>query len=677
MVSKEDIQKEHIYLKETIRFHNNKYHSEDNPEISDQEFDQLFKQLKELEKKYNFLDISDSPSNLVGAIKLSELSSFEHLIPMLSLDNAFSEEDLSDFEKRNQNKIKEKVNFSYLVEPKIDGVAISLFYKKGILTKAGTRGDGVVGEEVTHNIKTISEIPKSLKNNFPDEIEIRGEIFVELNDFKKINQNFEKRGQKVFANPRNFVAGSIRQLDSKIALERPLKVFCHSVGFISKGNFFNTQKEMISKFKDWGLPVSDEIYFCENLDKVNRQILKMTAKREKLNYEIDGIVVKINDKSLQERLGNSSRSPRWAIAKKFLAEQGETEILSISFQMGRTGVLTPVANLKPVKLGGVTISNATLHNMDEVKRLDVRVGDYVKIIRAGDVIPKVTEVILKKRKPNRKKIIMPSSCPTCSNPVSFFELNTPLLDTSLLSTTNKNCFGFSQFKETLKHFVSRNAMDIDGLGQRTIDLFIEKEFIKSLPDLFKITSENILSLEGFADKSTKKLLESIKSSLKTDLYRFIYALGIKEIGLETSKNLSNFFTSLDKLSKASYDDFISVNDVGEVAASNLEKFFSNEKNLSLIQELVKLGLDLKPPVSVKTSHLTDKTIVITGRLSGYSRETLKFKLEGLGAKISNSVSKKTDFLIAGEDSGSKLQKAKEYDVKIVTDSNLEKFISNS
>ena len=246
-------------------------------------------------------------------------------------------------------------------------------------------------------------------------------------------------------------------------------------------------------------------------------------------------------------MGNSSRSPRWAIAKKFLAEQGETEILSISFQMGRTGVLTPVANLKPVKLGGVTISNATLHNMDEVKRLDVRVGDYVKIIRAGDVIPKVTEVILKKRKPNRKKIMMPSSCPTCSNPVSFFELNTPLLDTSLLSTTNKNCFGFSQFKETLKHFVSRNAMDIDGLGQRTIDLFIEKEFIKSLPDLFKITSENILSLEGFADKSTKKLLESIKSSLKTDLYRFIYALGIKEIGLETSKNLSNFFTSLDKL----------------------------------------------------------------------------------------------------------------------------------
>ena len=345
--------------------------------------------------------------------------------------------------------------------------------------------------------------------------------------------------------------------------------------------------------------------------------------------------------------------------------------------MGRTGVLTPVANLKPVKLGGVTISNATLHNMDEVKRLDVRVGDYVKIIRAGDVIPKVTEVILKKRKPNRKKIMMPSSCPTCSNPVSFFELNTPLLDTSLLSTTNKNCFGFSQFKETLKHFVSRNAMDIDGLGQRTIDLFIEKEFIKSLPDLFKITSENILSLEGFADKSTKKLLESIKSSLKTDLYRFIYALGIKEIGLETSKNLSNFFTSLDKLSKASYDDFISVNDVGEVAASNLEKFFSNEKHLSLIQELVRLGLDLKPPVSVKTSHLTDKTIVITGRLSGYSRETLKFKLEGLGAKISNSVSKKTDFLIAGEDSGSKLQKAKEYDVKIVTDSNLEKFISNS
>ena len=679
MVSKKDIQKEHTKLKEKIKFHNEKYHSQDDPKISDQEFDLLFKDLVDLEKKNAFLDTTDSPSRSVGGKKLSELTPFEHRLPMLSLDNAFSSDDLKEFEKRNLNKLKEVVDFSYLVEPKVDGVAISLFYQNGKLIRAGTRGDGLIGEDVTHNVLTILEIPRTLKNinqDFPEEMEIRGEIFVELSDFRLINKNFEKQKQKVFANPRNFVAGSIRQLDSSIAAKRPLKIFCHSIGFVSDNNFFHTQEEMLKKFNKWGLPVSKEINVCNNSDEVDSFIDLLTSKRDKLNYEIDGIVVKINSKEIQEKLGYSSRSPRWAIAKKFAAEEGESKILNITFQMGRTGVLTPVANLEPVKLGGVTISNATLHNMDEVKRLDVRENDYVKIIRAGDVIPKIKEVILKKRKQGSKSVSSPNACPTCKNTISFFESNTPLLNTNVLTTTNKNCYGFSQFKETLKHFVSRNAMDIDGLGQRTIDIFVEKELVSSLPDLYRLKEEDLLFLEGFAQKSARKLLSSLSESLNTDLHRFIYALGIKEIGIETSKNLSKYFKNLETFFSIDYEAYLEVNDVGEVAATNLENFFKNNTNKKLIEELFKLGLDLKSPVQVKNTHLTDKVIVITGKLSNYSRETLKLELENLGAKVANSISKKTDYLIAGTDSGSKLTKAKQFNIDIINDYDLESFIKN-
>ena len=679
MVSKKDIQKEYKNLKEKIKFHNEKYHSQDDPDITDQEFDLLFKQLKELEKNNAFLDTTDSPSRMVGGKKLSELTPFEHGLPMLSLDNAFSSEDLKDFEKRNLNKLKQNIDFSYLVEPKIDGVAISLFYENGNLLRAGTRGDGFVGEDVTHNVLTIPEIPMTLNRtsiDFPKKMEVRGEIFIELNDFSLINKDFKKNNKKVFANPRNFVAGSIRQLDSSIAAKRPLKIFCHSIGLVSDRNFFETQDEMLKKFHKWGLPISKEVNVCNNLDEAAGLIDLLTEKRNKLNYEIDGIVVKINSKAIQEKLGNSSRSPRWAIAKKFPAEEGESRILSISFQMGRTGILTPVANLEPVKLGGVTISNATLHNMDEVKRLDVRENDYVKIIRAGDVIPKIKEVVLKKREEGSKTISPPNTCPTCDNTISFFESNTPLLNTDVLTTNNKNCYGFSQFKETLKHFVSRNAMDIDGLGQKTIDIFVDKELVTSLPDLYRLNEEDILSLEGFAEKSADKLLDSLNESLNTDLHRFIYALGIKEIGIETSKNLSKYFENLESFFSIKYEDYLEVNDVGEVAAANLENFFKSDSNKKILEELLKLGLDLKPPIQVKESHLTSKVIVITGKLSNYSRESLKLKLENLGAKVSNSLSKKTDYLIAGEDPGSKLSKAKQLNIDIIGYSDLDGFLNN-
>ena len=420
-------------------------------------------------------------------------------------------------------------------------------------------------------------------------------------------------------------------------------------------------------------PTSDDCKLCKNIEEVNSYVSHLTTKRDELDYEIDGIVIKVNDKSLQNMLGASSRSPRWAIAKKFAAEEGESKIISISFQMGRTGALTPVANLEPVKIGGVTISNATLHNMDEVKRLDVRQNDYVKIIRAGDVIPKVTAVLINERKAAAKKVLPPSHCPTCKEPISFFESNTPMLDCNKLKTTDRKCFGFSQFKETLKHFVSRNAMDIEGLGQRTIDVFVEIGILKSVTDLYKLSKSQIIDLEGFASKSTEKLLDSINSSLTTDLHRFVYALGIKEIGLETSKNLSKYFTNLNSIQKAKYDDFIQVDDVGEVAATNLENFFSNIDNNKIINEFLKLGLKLKYQNKSKASHLTNKVIVITGKLSQYSREDLKGRLELMGAKITNSVSAKTDFLIAGEDSGSKLSKANKLNIKIISDENLESF----
>ena len=680
MVSKRDIKIQHTDLKKEITYHNDKYHVDDAPEISDREYDLLFKKLKELESKHSFLDVSDSPTNQVGGVKLSELKEFVHELPMLSLDNAFDLQDLFDFEKRNINRLKDMVLFDYIVEPKIDGIAISLLYEDGVLKKAGTRGDGAIGEDVTHNVLTIKGIPTKLSSEngkIPKKIEIRGEIFIKISDFKSLNNTLKKSNQKVFANPRNFVAGSVRQLDSSIASKRPLNIYCHSVGLISERSFFETQADMVQTFQGWGLPTSDDYKLCKNIEEVNNYVSLLTTKRDELDYEIDGIVIKVNDKSLQNMLGASSRSPRWAIAKKFAAEEGESKIISISFQMGRTGALTPVANLEPVKIGGVTISNATLHNMDEVKRLDVRQNDYVKIIRAGDVIPKVTAVLINERKAAAKKVLPPSHCPTCKEPISFFESNTPMLDCNKLKTTDQKCFGFSQFKETLKHFVSRNAMDIEGLGQRTIDVFVEKGFLKSVTDLYKLSKSQIIDLEGFASKSTDKLLDSINSSLTTDLHRFVYALGIKEIGLETSKNLSKYFNNLTSIQTAKYDDFIQVDDVGEVAATNLENFFSNIDNKKIINEFLKLGLKLNHQNKSKPSHLTNKVIVITGKLSNYSREDLKGRLELMGAKVTNSVSAKTDFLIAGEDSGSKLSKANKLNIKIISDENLESFIDKT
>ena len=678
MASKKEIKEKHVSLKNEINHHNFLYHNKDQPEITDNEYDQLFQELLKLENDYVFLDKSDSPTSRVGDTPQSDLKEFFHEAPMLSLDNAFEPEDLYDFEKRTFNKIKKQTLF-YSCEPKIDGVAVSLIYEKGKFIKAGTRGDGEKGEDITHNVKTIKQIPLMLNGkNHPDKIEIRGEIYCEKTAFDKFNKEYAKSGQKTFANPRNFVAGSIRQLNPEIAAARPLKIQLHSLGYVDQKNFFKSHQEMLNTFLSWNLPINPDTELVNSIEEVISYCDRLTNKREALNYEIDGVVIKIDDVFLQQELGFSSRSPKWSIAKKFKAEEGTTEVLSVNFQMGRTGALTPVANLKPVKLGGVTISNATLHNMDEVERLDIRIGDFVKVKRAGDVIPKVIKVEKNKRNNKTQKIKQPTHCSSCSRPIAFFEGLTPNLDLARLKNEDQSCYGYSQFKETLKHFVSRQAMDIDGLGSKTIDQMVDKGIIKSIKDLYLLKKESFRDLDGFAEKSINNLLSSINKSKNIKLSNFIYALGIKEIGLETSKNLSKRFLTIENIFSATVDDFIAVDDIGEVASSNLHAFFSDKFNIKFLKEIINLGFKLEAEkVLSRNSKIEDKKIAITGKLSSISRDELKSKLEDLGVKVVNSISKNTDYVIVGSDAGSKLAKAKALNIEIISDEDLDSFLTQN
>ena len=678
MASKKEIKEKHVSLKNEINHHNFLYHNKDQPEITDNEYDQLFQELLKLENDYVFLDKSDSPTSRVGDTPQSDLKEFFHEAPMLSLDNAFEPEDLYDFEKRTFNKIKKQTLF-YSCEPKIDGVAVSLIYEKGKFIKAGTRGDGEQGEDITHNVKTIKQIPLMLNGkNHPDKIEIRGEIYCEKTAFDKFNKEYAKSGQKTFANPRNFVAGSIRQLNPEIAAARPLKIQLHSLGYVDQKNFFKSHQEMLNTFLSWNLPINPDTELVNSIEEVISYCDRLTNKREALNYEIDGVVIKIDDVFLQQELGFSSRSPKWSIAKKFKAEEGTTEVLSVNFQMGRTGALTPVANLKPVKLGGVTISNATLHNMDEVERLDIRIGDFVKVKRAGDVIPKVIKVEKNKRNNKTQKIKQPTHCSSCSRPIAFFEGLTPNLDLARLKNEDHSCYGYSQFKETLKHFVSRQAMDIDGLGSKTIDQMVDKGIIKSIKDLYLLEKESFRDLDGFAEKSINNLLSSINKSKNIKLSNFIYALGIKEIGLETSKNLSKRFLTIENIFSATVDDFIAVDDIGEVASSNLHAFFSDKSNIKFLKEIINLGFKLEAEkVLSRNSKIEDKKIAITGKLSSISRDELKSKLEDLGVKVVNSISKNTDYVIVGSDAGSKLAKAKALNIEIISDEDLDSFLTQN
>lgn len=663
MVSKKEIQKKYLDLKSQITELNESYHRHDISEVSDEKYDSLFKELIDFENNYDFLDTENSPTKRIGFSPLDEFQKYSHRKKMLSLDNAFSINDLSDFNKRINPKEKFN-NLKFSCEPKMDGVAISIRYKEGLFHSAGTRGDGSIGEDVTQNVKTIQGIPLKLENfstKDPKDFDVRGEIYMELSSFDKLNKQL---AEKKFANPRNAAAGSLRQLDSKIVARRPLKMIAHGIGFISDESYFESHSSMIQQFNKWGLPTNNLVKEFLSINDCETYFNEISLLRDSLDYEIDGMVIKIDDLKIQEEVGLNARSPKWAIARKFKALEVTTKVKKIIFNMGRTGKLTPVAKLDPVKVGGVTVSNATLHNIDEIERLGVQEGDVVSLKRAGDVIPKITKVI-KKKSSNKVKVSAPEICLSCKRKVSYFEEK---IIFSMDDAIDLNCFSRHQFQESMDHFVSKAAFNIDGLGTKNIELFIEKGLLKQNEDIFRLTINNLEPLPGFAEKSAHKLISSIKRSMDISLSRFIYALGIKEVGEVTSKNLAAEYKSIENLFFPSPDRLVEINDIGEVVAKNISIFFSDKKVIKKIKTMQDLGVNITHEEQISSSNeFQDMSFVITGKFSKFSRNELKGVIESKGGKVSGSISSKTNYLVLGEDPGSKLEKAQKLKIDILTE----------
>ena len=652
-----------IELHKLINFHSYNYHSLDSPSIEDHEYDALFNELLNLEAEYPNYKYPYSPSQRVGSEPLEGFVKVEHLAPMLSLDNAFNSDDMHDFNKRILDRLTGKEAISYSCEPKLDGIAVNLLYKNGYIEKATTRGDGKVGEDITHNVKTINSIPLSLMNDeseLPNLIEIRGEVFIEKDDFDSNNKKAAKLGQKTFANPRNAAAGSLRQLDPTVAASRPLKFFAHGIGFIDKGNFElpESQSDTLKLYKAWGLPTNPLSDVVSNIKECEDYFEKVSNQRQKLPYEIDGVVFKVNDLKDQITLGQVSRAPRWAIARKFPAEVGTTFVKKISFQVGRVGSITPVAEFEPVNIGGVIVSHASIHNFDEIERLDVREGDTVRVKRAGDVIPQIISVDIGKRKKTSTEVQPPDSCPSCDGKLIKPDGEAILRCTAGLSCPAQKC-------ESLIHFVSRNALNIDGLGERIIDLLVERGLVSNFADLFKLKKDDILKLDGFRDKSATNLLDSINAAKDTTLARFIYSLGIREVGEATALNLALNFNNIAAFLVATEEDLLEINDIGPVASKFILEFLSKKENIKLVNDLLHLGVSPED-IKIEDNHpFSSKSIVITGSFTNIARSQLKEELIRVGARVTSSVSAKTDFLVSGEKPGSKLKKATDLGIKIL------------
>ena len=616
-----------------------------------------------MEEEYPNYRYPYSPSQRVGSEPLEGFVKVEHLAPMLSLDNAFNFDDMHDFNKRILDRLTGKEAISYSCEPKLDGIAVNLLYKNGYIEKATTRGDGKVGEDITHNIKTINSIPLSLMNDdseLPNLIEIRGEVFIEKDDFDSNNKKAAKLGQKTFANPRNAAAGSLRQLDPTVAASRPLKFFAHGIGFIDKGNFElpESQSDTLSLYKAWGLPTNPLSDVVSNIEECEDYFEKVSNQRQKLPYEIDGVVFKVNDLKDQITLGQVSRAPRWAIARKFPAEVGTTLVKKISFQVGRVGSITPVAEFEPVNIGGVIVSHASIHNFDEIERLDVREGDTVRVKRAGDVIPQIISVDIGKRKKTSTEVQPPDSCPSCDGKLIKPDGEAILRCTAGLSCPAQKC-------ESLIHFVSRNALNIDGLGERIIDLLVERGLVSNFADLFKLKKDDILKLDGFRDKSATNLLDSINAAKDTTLARFIYSLGIREVGEATALNLALNFNNIAAFLVATEEDLLEINDIGPVASKFILEFLSKKENIKLVNDLLHLGVSPED-IKIEDNHpFSSKSIVITGSFTNIARSQLKEELIRVGARVTSSVSAKTDFLVSGEKPGSKLKKANDLGIKVL------------
>ena len=660
----EDIAKKVDSLRREINEHNYRYYVLDDPNVPDAEYDRLMRNLQTIEKSHPDLITEDSPTQRVGSEPSGAFSEVTHEIPMLSLGNAFDEVEVANFDRRVRERLDvESIanDIEYVAEPKLDGLAISLMYENGKLIRAATRGDGTRGEDVTSNIRTIKAIPLHLRGgDLPPVLEVRGEIYMDKKGFQQLNQRQEKAGEKVFANPRNAAAGSLRQLDPKITATRPLAIYCYSVGKVEGLELPEKHFDILMQLKDFGLPVSTEVKVVKGPEGCLAYYKEIEKKRQSLPYEIDGVVYKVNDLQQQDELGFVSRAPRWAIAHKFAPEEEITIIRDIDVQVGRTGALTPVARLEPVFVGGVTVTNATLHNQDEIDRKDIRIGDTVIISRAGDVIPKVVRVLTDRRPDDVRKFIMPTECPICGSDVVRSE-------GEAVTKCTGGLFCSAQQMGAVIHFASRRAMDIEGLGDKLVEQLVAEKLVSNVADLFKLTKDQLISLERMGEKSAENILQALEKSKSTTLDRFIYSLGIREVGESTARSLAMHFGDLNSLEKATQEDLESVDDVGPIVAEHINTFFQQDHNQEVIEQLIAANVHW-PKIEVndqQTQTLKGKVFVLTGTLTLFSRQEAKEKLQALGAKVTGSVSKKTDYVVVGADPGSKADKANDLSIPVL------------
>ncbi|GIU08774.1 MULTISPECIES: NAD-dependent DNA ligase LigA [unclassified Shewanella] len=655
------IQNEIAQLTAELNQHNYRYYVDDSPSIPDAEYDRLLNRLKALETEHPELCRPDSPTQRVGGEALAKFEQIKHLKPMLSLDNVFDEQEFTAFNQRIVDKTGK--DLSYCCEPKLDGLAVSIVYRDGVFERAATRGDGQTGEDITENVRTIKSIPLTLRgDSFPPLVEVRGEVIMPHKAFDALNERARLKGEKLFVNPRNAAAGSLRQLDSKITASRALGFYAYALGVVEPQTWelADSHYGQLEQLRSWGVPVSQEVKVCESIAEVMAYYNDIQQRRSSLEFEIDGVVVKVNQISHQLSLGFVAKAPRWATAFKFPAQEEMTLLEGVDFQVGRTGAVTPVARLKPVFVGGVTVSNATLHNADEIARLGVKVGDTIIIRRAGDVIPQIVAVVAEKRPEDAKEIVFPAHCPVCDSEVERVE-------GEAVARCTGGLFCEAQRKEAIKHFASRKALDIDGMGDKVVEQLIDKELVQSPADLFRLTASAMTMLERMGMKSATKLVAAIDVAKQTTFARFLYALGIREVGEATAANLAAYFKTLDALKAASAEEFIKVDDVGTIVAAHLAHFLAQPHNLEVIDKLIEAGIHWPAIEEVAEEDLSLKgqTWVLTGTLTQLNRNDAKAKLQALGAKVAGSVSKNTDCLVAGAAAGSKLTKAQELGVKVI------------
>lgn len=653
-------------LRQQIEYHNYRYYVLDDPEIPDIEYDRLLRELQKLESEHPQWVTSDSPTQRVGAEPLKAFAEVAHTLPMLSLDNAFSAQEVEDFDRRVRERLKSDQAIDYACEPKLDGLAISLRYEDGLLMQAATRGDGVRGEEVTQNVRTIGAIPLRLRGDvLPDVLEVRGEVYMFKAGFEAMNAAARDRDEKIFVNPRNAAAGSLRQLDPRITAQRPLTFTAYGVGVVEGIALPDRHSAILDSLREWGLPISPERKCVQGAAGCQAYYEAIARKRDRLPYEIDGVVYKVDRIDLQQALGFVSRAPRWALAHKFPAQEELTRVVDIEVQVGRTGALTPVARLEPVFVGGVTVTNATLHNEDEVRRKDVRIGDTVIVRRAGDVIPEVVRVVTERRPAHAQVFRMPTHCPVCGSDVTRIEGES-------VARCSGGLICSAQRKQSIKHFASRRAMDIEGLGDKLVDQLVAVGMVDSVADLYTLTQEQLAGLERMGDKSAENLVNAIAKSRKTTLPRFLFALGIREVGETTAQTLAHYFGDLDILMRADSETLQQVPDVGPVVAAHVADFFQQSHNREVIDALLAAGVGW-PSIkrtSAEQLPLAGKTFVLTGALDSLTRDQAKEHLQALGAKVSGSVSKKTDYIVAGAEAGSKLAKAQELGIEVLDEAGL-------